>query len=204
MPAESDKFVVATFALWAGDFEFAEELFRSTALTLRTITRHDRVESAEDLIRATAELRLRQLWQRRGEFRKLADEERGLVDVPLIIRGTHIRGTVWRTGERNFEMQAYLTDLSWERDLFARAREEYAKHQRIAGVERGEDQIAALADHLARGFNWSIVGNPMMEVNVTDLALIEVGIVWVSQELPRTSEELAAPLSGLIARLDGQ
>ncbi len=202
MPAESDKFVVATFALWAGDVEFAEELLRDTTIALRGTNRDHRVEAAEDLIRATAKLRLRQLWQRRGEFRK-GNRDRDLVDVPYIVPGTHIRGTVWRIGERNFEMQAYLTDLSWERDLFVRAQAEYAKHRSTVEIQR-QGALTPRADaHPVRAVSWTIVGNPMMEVNVTDLAQIEVGIVWVSEELPQTSEELVAPLSGLIARLDG-
>jgi hypothetical protein len=201
MTAESDKFVIATFALWAGDFGFAEELLRGAAVPLKGLARHDRLDSPEDIIRTTAALRLRQLWQRRGEFRKVASEERGLVDAPLIISGTHLRGAVWRIGERNFEMHAYLIDLAWERELFVRARQESDKHRPIENVE-SEEEATRLGNHPGRELSWTVVGNPFMQVHVADLALIEVSFVWVAQELPHSVEEVTTPLSGLIRRLD--
>src|SRR6266849_6341263 len=129
MPAETDKFVIATFALWAGDFAYAEGLLRETALPRLRSAAYERAESPEDIVRTTAAIRLRQLRRRRGEFRQLATDDPRLVDQPLLIEGRHMRGTVWRVSARNFEMRAYLTDLLWERELFDRARAESVKRE---------------------------------------------------------------------------
>jgi len=203
MPAETDKFVVATFALWAGDVAFAEELLRAVSSPGRAATYYEHAESPEDVIRTTGALRLRQLWQRKGEFRKLAAEYDRLIDQPLILAGKHIRGTVWRLGERNFQMQAYLTDLSWERELFPRAQSEAAKHQPRRRPETlGEQRGPSPTDSATRVVSWTILGNPLLQVELTDLALLEVSVVWVERELPQAAEQLREPLSQLIAHLD--
>src|SRR2546430_13772592 len=109
MPAETDKFIVATFALWAGDFAFCEELLREFSPPAETPTFVEDIQHPEDVIRSTGALRLRQLWQKRGEFRKLAAEysDQGVevTDKPIILETKNLRATVWRTGEREFVMQ---------------------------------------------------------------------------------------------------
>ena len=85
MPADTDKFIVATFALWAGDFGFAERLLRQFSPPRDTPLLQERAGSPDDVMRATGVLRLRQLWQRRGEFRRLAAEyhDRGELSVRI-------------------------------------------------------------------------------------------------------------------------
>jgi hypothetical protein len=197
MPAETDAFVIATFAMWAGDFVYAEELLRTFASRTST-TSFEHAESPEDILRVSGRRRLHQLWQRRGEFRKLITEYPALREDPLIIVGKHVRGTVWRVSERSFEMYAYLTDLSWERELFARARVEFLKSQPV----RSSDEAEQRALEHAPGIAWTTPGNPTMEIDITDLGQIEVRAVWVNRELPESVEQLRQPLAALITRLD--
>ena len=90
MPAETDKFIVATFALWAGDFAFCDELLREFSSTAQTPTTAEHIERPEDIMRSTGALRLRQLRQKRGEFRELAAEYAGqgveVTDKPLTLK----------------------------------------------------------------------------------------------------------------------
>src|SRR6266446_2597877 len=103
MAAESAVFVIATFALWAGDFEYFESRMRDFARSDEIRSREKHIETPEDLMRATAALRLRQLWQRRGEFKRLAQESTGrrteLSDRPTILETVHLRATVWRLND---------------------------------------------------------------------------------------------------------
>ena len=122
MPAETDKFIIASFALWAGDFEYCEKLLRAYSNPSDVAPIEDGAEIPEDFIRATGALRLRQLWQKRGEFKKLTKEygNQGveITDKPTILETKHLRATLWRTGAREFMMQGYLKELSWQEGLF--------------------------------------------------------------------------------------
>ena len=124
MGVDTDNFIVATFALWAGDFKYAETLLSrySNAPALNGL-----VESPDDLIRRTGALRLRQLRQKKGEFKLLAAENgvRNPVQAnPTVLETKHLRGAVWRIDAREFDLRAYLKDLSWEEHLLDLAQNE--------------------------------------------------------------------------------
>ena len=72
MAADTDKFIVAMFALWAGDFSYCDKLLREFSPPRRSPRNETEAHSPEDFIRISGALRLRQLWQKRGEFKKLA------------------------------------------------------------------------------------------------------------------------------------
>ena len=74
MAAETDSYIIASSALWAGDFEYFEKLLRAYSNPSDVEPIDQGAEVPEDFIRATGALRLRQLWQKRGEFKKLARE----------------------------------------------------------------------------------------------------------------------------------
>src|SRR6185295_2430040 len=124
MSVDTDNFIVATFALWAGDFEYAETLLSrySNAAPLNGI-----VESPDELIRRTGALRLRQLRQKKGEFKLLAAEyglRNPVAANPTILVTNHLRGALWRMDARELDLRAYLTDLSWEENLLRLAHNE--------------------------------------------------------------------------------
>jgi hypothetical protein len=211
MPAESDKYIVATFALWAGDFAFAETLLREFSPPRNTPSLEGGIEAPEDIMRATGVLRLRQLWQRRGEFQKYVAEYRShgmeLVEQPLVVRTEHLRGVVWRTGEREFQMQAYLVDLSWQDELFNRAHAEAGRHETARPSGRGtaaEPLELGREDIVGRGLGraWTVTGHPFLQVEVTDLGLIDASMVWVEARLPERGEEIIGPFRGILNSLD--
>src|SRR5690349_15457070 len=105
MAAETDAFIVATYALWAGDVAYAERLLRDYSPPHRTPTLDsERIKSPEDIVRAIGSLRLRQVWQKRAEFERIVKLESnqlsGLTSEPQIIETKHLRGALWRGGER--------------------------------------------------------------------------------------------------------
>lgn len=211
MPANTDKFVIATFALWAGDFDFFEQLLREFSPPRDSPPIDGHIESPEDLIKASGALRLRQLWQKRGEFKKLSQEYQRqgleLSDKPLILKTSHLRATVWRTSERAFSMQAYLTDLSWQDEFFARAQRQASakkspkypsvgpKYKPLEGEQMGEPITGA-------GASWSVVGNPFLQVDLTDMGLLVVSALWVEATLPENAEPITNRLVEVLWSLD--
>jgi hypothetical protein len=69
MSEATDKFIVATYAIWAGDFHHAEDLLEECKELLRP---RGAEASPDDVISKIAASRLRQLHLRRAEFKRLA------------------------------------------------------------------------------------------------------------------------------------
>ena len=211
MPAETDKFIVATFALWAGDFEYFEQLVREFSPPNRVAAIEKGAKTPEDFIRATGVLRLRQLWQKRGEFKKLAREYRdpsvAVTHKALILETTHLRGTLWRTGEREFQMQGYLKELGWQKGLFERAHTEAAGRD-TSRVEPQRPVVETLESRvegdLSRplGVAWTVPGNPFLQVELTDMGLIEAIGWWTKPRLPQSADAITVAFEKLLNGLD--
>ena len=207
MAAKTDDFIVASFALWAGDFSFFEKVMKDFSPPWETSSIERGVDSPADVIRYVGALRLRQYWQKKGEFKKLAAEyeEQGLHidETPYVLEVQHLRAAVWRISEREFAMYAYLSDLTWEKQLFERAQKEARNNEPVknnvlqlpAGFHRHES-VKGL------GVGWAVIGNPFLQVELTDLGLIEVSAIWTEQRLPENAEAVTGPLLKVLRSLD--
>jgi hypothetical protein len=217
MTAETDKFVVASFALWAGDFEYFEELLRGYSNPSDVKSIEGGAESPEDFIRATGALRLRQLRQKRGEFKKLTREygRQGakLTDKPTVMETKHLRATLWRTGAREFLLQGYLTELSWQDGLFSRARHlaaanEHLKSKNVSPTSDAVEELDVFESTATRksftgsGTAWVVAENPFIQVELTDLGLIEATGIWIERELPDAAASITQPFLRLLQGLD--
>jgi hypothetical protein len=206
MAAETDAFIVATYALWAGDVAYAERLLRDYSPPHRTPTLdREQIESPEDIVRAVGALRLRQVWQKRAEFERIVDlesEQLGeLTSEPQVIETKHLRGALWRRSERQFLLQAYLTHLEWAGRLLELAQEAASR----ANVRRQDERRSLLPEPEAersRGASWSVEGTLFIEVDVNDLGQIEANGLWTRLDLPESSEAIITPFSNLLNDLD--
>jgi hypothetical protein len=198
---DTDKFIVATFALWAGDLEYAERLLREYSPTRVGSPSEQRARSAEDLIRVTASLRLRQIWQKRGEFNSIPDDESGekVAGTPLIIDTPHLRAALWRLDDREFLLLGFLKDLGWEQALFKRAR---SRSNAIGPEAHDDGQVDPPPTEQAHSIDWVVEGNPFLRVSVTGMGLIEANALWVHAELPGDAAAIVEPLKNLMGELD--
>jgi hypothetical protein len=203
MSEKTDRFVVATYALWAGDFKYAETLLRESRESLPLFA-HDKAERLpEEIFDRITKSRLGQIRRRRAEFRRLAadfearDAARALSGDPLTLETPHMRATVWQLRSREFRMQAYLTDLSWESNLFVNVHMQSAKADPDAALRR---EASKLEPEL--GVTWTEPGMPPLEVEVTDLGQVDVSMLWTDPEPPPNSDAVTAPLIAFLRRLD--
>ena len=207
MVAETDKFIIATFALWAGDFAYCEKLLREYSPPYEAGSIDEGVRAPEDFIRATGALRLRQLWQKRGEFKKLAAEyeHQGveLTDRPIILETKHLRATVWRSGEREFFMQGYLKELTWQESLFTRASRE-ASTGKTPKARTDSQKFELFGSEAVKplGSAWVVTGNPFLQVELTDMGLIEASGLWTEPLLPESAEAITDTFLRLLKVLD--
>jgi hypothetical protein len=207
MAAETDQFVIATFALWAGDFAYFERLVNEFSPPHHTPQIGDDVETPTDFIRATGARRLRQLWQKRGEFKRLT-ENLEITDRAEVIESEHLRGTIWRIEEREFLMQAYLKDLSWAESLFNLARlnarsPDSQKEIRSPNLHPElEWKTADDEAYHSPGSSWIVIGNPFIRVQLTEMGLVDARALWVERLLPMQAAEVIRPFSNVLASLD--
>jgi hypothetical protein len=209
MAAETDIFIIATYALWAGDFAYAEELLREFSPPYRSpAVDADSIESPELIIKAVSAFRMRQVSQKKGEFRKLAsDLRRGdieLTGTPLILATKHLRACLWRRDEREFVMRGYLIDLSWERRLLELAREASVRERRLRIQEPHADDFFRKGDerYETRGGTWSVEDNIFIRVHVNDLAQIQANGLWPRVLLPTQADEITSPFLNILKSLD--
>lgn len=210
MTAETDAFIVATFALWAGDFDYAERLLNQFSPPHKTASLDSsEIQSPEDLIRRTGALRLRQLWQKKGEFKVLiaADPSiKSFASEPMVLSTDNLRGAVWRLNSREFQMLAYLTRLDWETQMIRLAHLQAGRHESFPRPhdKQTRDLFAELnhVDVQQLGTAWNVTGDLLLQVNLSDMCLLEVRATWTAVRLPDNVQEIVTPLLNLLKSLD--
>ena len=209
MNADTDKYIVATHALWAGDVEYFENLLKDFSPAKKDASRVDFAETPEDFIKATGALRLRQLWRKRAEFNSLvaahSESNLEITDKPIILKTAHLRAALWRTGEREFFMQGYLTELKWQRTLFDRAHEQakkYLKPRLVQGKQPLLKFISTTKARVSPGSSWIAFGNPFLQIELTDMGLLEASGLWVKPLLPESGTEITNVFQALLESLD--
>ena len=158
-----------------------------------------------------------------GEQRRARLKGRESPSEELILETPHLRGVVWQTGRREFELLAYLTDSSWEESFHRHAR----AAMKVAGVtvldreeegdeeekRRGEPRQGELYPHdnVTRaaevgegpGFSWEeTLDGLLCTGTVGDLGLIKVRGVWTGEQLPRHGKEIVARFRRIIDRIE--
>lgn len=109
MNAESHDLIVASFALWAGDWCYLDRLIEENLLKNESEKR----EGFDDLFSCLKKSQLTRYKKKRDIFIK----EKGLTKFP-ILETDHIRSTIWHVSEFEYCMKGYLKDLSWEKVFF--------------------------------------------------------------------------------------
>jgi hypothetical protein len=199
-----EVFALVRRAEWAGDVEY----FRARLGDLRQLTTQTR---GGDDWRPPALLR------RAGDA--LEAHSAGHVAPPpeLVPKTTHLRGVVWQTGRREFELRAYVTDLSWVESLYFHARKAAAASNVIVtepddeeteepeNVPRGiffqDIEQAPLVDE-GEGISWEEDAEGLLcTVMVSELGLIKVRGVWTGNETPEGAD-VVRRLTAILERIE--
>ena len=179
----SERFIVARFAFWAGDFALADSLFEQIVSAYHAEQPGALQESpatvvlarvAQDYLEAMREAEKR----KRGRAKSPQPE-------PLITAS--LRGIVRPRGLAAFEMRAFLTDLTWERSLcghFARL-SEFKKNS-------GNESPKATP--------WIAQQNPVVVVHVGSLGLITAFGNWC--RVPEDGDEVREVFLRVLTRLE--
>lgn len=208
----ADAYTLAKRAEWAGDVEF----FRARMAELRELTRGE--EKGNDWAPAA-------LLRRAGE--SMAEHMEGREAPPrgLVLATGHLRGVVWQTGPREFEMSAYLSDPSWEESLFKHAAlaadapgatppaeerddgdgqsDRETERARARQVAPFPDAERASAVDSGPGMSWDEeVDGLFCSTTVSDLGLIKIRGLWAGREAPEAAREIVSRFRGILARID--
>jgi hypothetical protein len=202
--AIEEAFALVRRAEWAGDVEY----FRARL---------------GDLRRLTAQTRGKEDWRPPALLRRAGDAleahlaGRQAPPPELVPKTAHLRGVVWQTGRREFELRAYVTDLSWIESLYLHARKAATARSVIAiepddqeaeesetvqqGVLFHDVEQAPTVDE-GEGITWEEDAEGLLcSVMVSELGLIKVRGVWPGRQLPEGAE-VVRMLTNILERIE--
>ncbi|HEX8916269.1 MAG TPA: hypothetical protein VF796_28220 [Humisphaera sp.] len=207
--AETDAYIVARFAEWAGDLAYSRTLYAKVGRGEQYRLFPEKFDGPTDVIGFVSSLRAARLGEPTFEqSRALAskvfaverEDEKSTVVEPLPLRPTaNLRAVVHRVGVRDFEMRAYLSNPDYERRLFAMATKLGARQ--TASADQGE-ATATKGAYVSPGGEWVIEGVLFQQVAVSDFGLIKSDGRWTKEEPPRDAGEVLAPFQKLLDALD--
>jgi hypothetical protein len=215
--ARSPLLIIAKLALWAGDLSEAEAQLMRIIESVSPERRRSTV--FDDPVIASARRALRQLKRRRSEFHLLA-KAAGVAEStreqnPLRSGGRHLSGIVWALNEREFELRAYLTDLSWEAAFYimvARNSDDAEAQERVRQLGYGlditkeaEDSKGSIdsADEAVLGVFWvKLIGQLFVQIEVSDFCTFRARGVWIAIDPPKQREQVTEPFQNLLDRID--
>jgi len=106
----TNDWIVASFAVWAGDWCYLEKFINNDSLD-------DRHEGGQDdydnLLSRMNKNQLDRYKKKRDIFLK----SKGLKKYP-ILKTDHLRATVWQVSDFEYCMRGYIADLSREKEIF--------------------------------------------------------------------------------------
>lgn len=173
-----------------------------------------------DLQRLTAQTRGKEDWRppallhRAGKALETHLAGRIVPPTEFVPETKHLRGVVWQTGRREFELRAYATNLRWVESLCLHARKA-ATASNVIVVEPDDEETretesvqqsvlfhdverAPLVDE-GEGISWEEDAEGLLcTVTVSDLGLIKVRGVWSHNKMPEVASEVVRRLKGIL------
>jgi hypothetical protein len=190
-----EEYVIARFAEWAGDFDYALTLFESVSRGKNIQDNRKSGMLPSEIFSLAASRKYRQIWRRQT---KREDKKDLLLGRPEIIVTPHMRAVLWMFEEDEIEMRAFLTDLSWESKLFTNA-QELAGIKSVLSVNSEEkEEIPVLA---GMGVRWSLQGKAITHVTLDDLGLLQSRTVWAKSP---SFDEVISFHSQLLVSIEGE
>ena len=149
------NWIVASFALWAGDWCYLEKFINNDSLD----DRHENVR--DDYDKLISRMNKHQL-DRFKEKRDILLKSKGLKKYP-ILKTDHLRATVWQVSDFEYCMRGYITDLSREKEIFKTI------HQ-FSNRESDHDNIIDLPNFSTV---WTLGKNGNCITRIDEMGLIE-------------------------------
>lgn len=200
-----DRFTRARYAAWAGDVNHCQQLLNEIQTESSQLSEQNKASTFGLMLRAAAQLSYRlEIEQKKYDARQeTPDHERP------IISSKHLRAVVHRASEFEFELRAYLDDLSWEDLLYKRASATAAEAKMALArleaptleqhTESLDDQESLRRPHTS----WRIVGqNLVCVVSVGPFCLIKMRGTWTGLLGPRHIDEVIQTFQIVLDQID--
>jgi hypothetical protein len=188
------EYIIAKQALWAGDSAFA----------LRRLEPLLEFPADRTTPESTVAYRAR-------ELRKYL-QETGSEPAPdaFVVETQLLRGLFARTGERLFEMRAFLLDVDRDKALLQQAhRLMVSKGEQAAGDESSSPERKQWASAPSAGLRrdrtatWTeFREQALVEVGVSEFALVRVQLTWIGRRMPDTLNPIREVFEAVLKELD--
>jgi hypothetical protein len=202
-----DAYIVAHAAEWAGDVENSLRHYEQIIGGEPEAILKNEVKGPSDAVLLAASYRAIAIQdsQKKREILALRSgalrRQIGESIKPVGIRPTrHLRGVVRRTAEREFELRAYLSDVTWEEDLLRSAR----KLARLFGRQSEPYMSHSPEDGAYKklGSGWAMEGKLLRLINISDLGLIKCRGIWTEVHPPTDAEVIINAFQEILDKLD--
>jgi hypothetical protein len=108
MAVTTNDWIIASFALWAGDWCYLEKFIKKESQKSDS-------KGIDDLVSRMNKNQIKRFKRNFQQFNK----EKGLKKYP-VIETDYIRSTIWHVSDFEYCMRGYLTDLTSENEFFRR------------------------------------------------------------------------------------
>jgi hypothetical protein len=176
----SRTYIQARQAWWAGDIDYSLAILERGGVTKT----HDAEASEFDPL-GMVRIRAAEL------YTHLTDGGFPRPENDFILETDHLRGAFHQSAERHFELRAFLTDLSWDKEFLRRSRV-LAKLRHIPRSEVMRDQKAEVIGEFGDPeLSWTEVrDNMLLETTVSGFAVVRVYGTWIGKEPPTSLEPI--------------
>ena len=205
---KKSDYVIARLALWAGDVDTAIAHLKKCSKPLR---RREKWNPYTHPISASAARTLNQLRLRLREYATIRHaigigSNQTKENVLRSVSG-HLGGVIWIESAREFELCAFLLELSWEAEFYrnvAMQSEHSGSSKSIKDLGYGHDR--ALIDPMSKdestGLGWVQTGDMFVQVEVSDFCTISARGTWTATSLPSALKIITAPFQTLLDKID--
>jgi|ERR1044072_4750338 hypothetical protein len=196
-----ESFTRARYAAWAGDIDHCRELLGEIERKSKTLTEPSYHGSYGLIVRAAD-----QLSERLNSPVEEIDVQRLRINRRQLITTTHLRAVVHRTADFEFEVRAYLDDLSWEESLYARAiaiETERGGRLETRTQKEGNSPIESFKPLRRPATSWRIVENQLaFDIVVGPFCLIIMRGTWTSAEPPLDIDQVRTTFEKALNEID--
>jgi len=196
-----ESFTRARYAAWAGDIDHCRELLGEIENKSKGLTEPRYLGSYGLIIRAAD-----QLSERLNSRVEEIDVQRLRINKRQLITTAHLRAVVHRIADFEFEVRAYLDDLSWEESLYARATAIEAERGRLEMRTHNHGDSSSIESFkpLRRpATSWRVVENQLAcNIVVGPFCLIIMRGTWTAVEPPTDIDQVKTTFEKALNEID--
>jgi len=199
-----EKYVILTYARWARDFQYYNELYHELKKPQEKINSNESREIKDDgfPIQLVESLLDEQYEKFQTNFQKIFLQMDSRIQVNdtlfekfTVLRKTHLRATIWKRSGTEITLRGYLTDLSYLGKFIDNTVEEIKKQNfKIISIKN--------AINAKKKIMWKTEEQLCIILKLNKLGFLEIEMISCDLDLLIEKNEIYNLLNDLLSKLD--